>query len=80
MVAPRLSAVYVERRFRRALAPPGDSYFTFAPGILAGVAVPAGRRLSLGAEVQLDWTIVRVDGEDRSTGFGALLAGVGWSF
>lgn len=80
LAGPRLSAVYVERRFRRALAPPGESYFTLAPGLLLGVAVPLGGRVSLGAELQLDWTIVRVDGEDRSTGFGALLGGVGWSF
>jgi hypothetical protein len=55
-------------------------YLIVAPGVLLGVAVPAGRRVTLGAELQLDWTIVRVDGADRSTAFGALLAGVGWRF
>jgi hypothetical protein len=78
LAGPRLSAVYLERRFDLALAPPEQSYLTFAPGLLVGVTVPAGRRLFLGAELQLDWTIIRVDGKDRSTAFGALLAGAGW--
>jgi hypothetical protein len=80
IAGPRLSAVWLERRFDVALAPAAQSYLTVAPGVLVGVAVPAGRRVTLGAELQLDWTIVRVDGADRSTAFGALLAGVGWRF
>jgi len=78
LVGPRLSAVWLERRFDLALAPPSQTYLTFAPGLLAGVTVPLGRRLTLGAELQADWAVVRVDGQDRSTGFGALLLGAGW--
>lgn len=80
LAGPRLSAVWVERRFDVALAPGAQSWLTVAPGVLVGVTVPAGRRVTVGAELQLDWTIVRVDGSDRSTAFGALLAGVGWRF
>jgi hypothetical protein len=80
VAGPRLSAVWLERRFDVALAPAAQSYLTFAPGLLVGVAVPAGRRVTVGAELQLDWTIVRVDGDDRSTAFGALLAGASWRF
>jgi len=78
LVGPRLSAMWLERRFDLALAPPSQTYFTFAPGLLAGVTVPLGRQLTLGAEIQADWAVVRVDGQDRSTGFGAVLVGAGW--
>jgi hypothetical protein len=77
---PRLSVVWVTRRFDLELAPPGQSYLTFAPGVAAGLTVPVTRHVNVGAELQLDWTLVRIDGRDRSTGFAALLLGAGWRF
>jgi uncharacterized caspase-like protein len=77
---PRLSAVRITRSFDLALAPAQQSYLTFAPGLLAGFSAALSRRVNVGAELQLDWTLVRVDGEDRSTGFVALVLGAGWRF
>ncbi|HEX9398500.1 MAG TPA: caspase family protein [Anaeromyxobacter sp.] len=79
LAGPRLSAVWIDRRFDLALAPP-QSYFTFMPGLLLGASVPIGRGLSAGAELHLDWTVLRVDGENRSSGFGELLLGAGYRF
>jgi hypothetical protein len=70
---PRLHA-------RFALAPPEHSYFTLAPGLLLGASVPLGRGFRAGAELHLDWMVVRVDGENRSSGFGELLLGAGYRF
>src|SRR6266508_1651536 len=79
LAGPRLSAVWIDRRFDLALAPP-QSYFTFMPGLLLGASVPIGRGLSAGAELHLNWTVLRVDGENRSSGFGELLLGAGYRF
>jgi hypothetical protein len=80
LAGPRLSAVWLERRFDVALAPPGHSYFTLTPGVLLGASVPLTRRITAGAELHLDWMVVRVDGENRSTGFGELMLGAGYRF
>jgi hypothetical protein len=80
LAGPRLSAVRLERRFDLALAPGAQSFFTMTPGLLLGASVPLGRRLTAGAELHLDWMVVRVDGENRSTGFGELLVGAGYRF
>lgn len=78
LVGPRLSAFWLERRFDLALAPPAQSYFTLMPGLLFGASVPLGRGFTAGAELHLDWMVVRVDGENRSSGFGQLLLGAGY--
>jgi hypothetical protein len=70
--------VRLERRFDLALAPGPQRWFTVTPGLLLGASVPLGRRVTAGAELHLDWMVVRVDGENRSTGFGELLLGVGY--
>jgi hypothetical protein len=80
LAGPRLSALWIERRFDLALAPPGQSWFTLSPGLLLGATLPVGTRLSLGAELHLDFTFVRVDGENRSSGLGELLLGAGVRF
>lgn len=80
LAGPRLSAVWIDRRFDLALAPPEQSYFTLMPGILLGASVPLGRGFSAGAELHVDWMVVRVDGENRSSGFGELLLGAGYRF
>jgi hypothetical protein len=79
-VGPRISALWIDRRFDLALAGAPQRYFTFTPGLLLGADVPLGYGLSLGAEFHLDWALVRVDGQDRSTAFGQFLLGVDWRF
>lgn len=80
LVGPRVSGLWIDRRFDLALAGAPQRYFTFTPGALLGAEVPLGRGVSLGAELHLDWAVVKVDGQDRSTGFAELLLGVGWRF
>ena len=80
LAGPRLSAFWLERRFDLALAPGGQSLFTLAPGLVLGATLPVGARLSLGAEVHLDFAVVRVDGANRSSGLAELLLGAGVRF
>jgi hypothetical protein len=80
LAGPRLSALWLERRFDVALAPPGQRWFTLSPGALLGVSAPLGRHVTLGAELHLDFTVVRVDGRNRSSGLGELLLGAGYRF
>jgi caspase domain-containing protein len=80
LAGPRLSAVWLERRFDLALAPPRQSLFTFMPGLLVGTDLPIGGGFRAGAELHLDWMVVQVDGENRSSGFAELLGGVGYRF
>jgi hypothetical protein len=80
LAGPRLSALWLERRFRVALAPPGQSWFTLSPGALLGASLPVGRHVTVGAELHLDFTVVRVDGQNRSSGLGELLLGAGYRF
>jgi hypothetical protein len=80
LAGPRVSGLWIDRRFDLALAGAPQRYFTFTPGLLLGTEVPLGRGVSLGAELHLDWAVVKVDGQDRSTAFGELLLGVGWRF
>jgi hypothetical protein len=80
LAGPRLSALWLERRFDVTLTPGGRSWFTVSPGVLLGVSVPVGRSFSLGAELHLDYSVVRVDGENRSSGLGELLVGAGYRF
>jgi hypothetical protein len=80
LAGPRLSLVYIDRSFRGIdLVPPGQSYLTFTPGVLAGLAWQRGR-LTLGAEAQVDFMLLKVDGQNRSSGFGSFLVGAGWRF
>jgi hypothetical protein len=80
LAGPRLSALFVDRRFDLALAPPGQSWFTLAPGVLLGASLPLGARFTAGAELHLDFAVVRVDGENRSSGLAELLLGAGYRF
>jgi hypothetical protein len=80
LAGPRLSALWLERRFELDLAGAPQRYLTFTPGLLLGVQAPLPRGFSAGAELHLDWTVMRVDGQDRSTGLGQLLLGVGYRF
>ncbi|MBI5069837.1 MAG: caspase family protein [Deltaproteobacteria bacterium] len=75
---PRLSLVSLRRRFQLDLAGT-HSYLTFTPGVLAGLSWESGRWLA-GLEAQADWVMVRVDGRSESSGFGALVGGIGWRF
>ncbi|BDG01649.1 caspase family protein [Anaeromyxobacter oryzae] len=80
LAGPRLSAIWLDRKFDLALAPPGQSLFTFTPGLLLGADLPLGRGFRAGLELHLDWMVVRVDGANRSSGFAELLGGVGYRF
>lgn len=77
---PRVSLVFLARRFGLDLARGPQSYLVTTPGLLLGAGYEAGSRLTLGLELQLDWMLMRVDGQNRSTGFGQALLGAGWRF
>ncbi|HSM92930.1 MAG TPA: caspase family protein [Anaeromyxobacteraceae bacterium] len=78
---PRLSALWIRRRFDAVDFPAApQSFLTITPGLLLGLELPVSRRLSLGAELHLDWALVRIDGENRSSGLAEGLLGVGWRF
>jgi len=76
LAGPRLSMIYLERTFKLDLVPP-QSYLTLTPGAMGGIFWQMGR-FSVGAEVQLDFLLLKVDGKNRSSGFGELLFGAGW--
>jgi hypothetical protein len=80
LAGPRLSALWIDRRFDLGLANLPQRALSVTPGLLAGVSVPLGRGLTASAELQLDWALVKVDGQDRSTAFAEGLVGVGWTF
>jgi caspase domain-containing protein len=80
LLGPRVSGLWIDRRFDLPLAGAPQRYFTFTPGLLLGAEVPLGRGVFLGTELHLDWAVVKVDGQDRSTAFGQLLLGLGWRF
>ena len=80
LAGPRLSALWIDRRFDLALASLPQRAFVVTPGLLAGLSVPLGRGLTASAELQLDWAVVKLDGKDRSTAFAEGLLGVGWTF
>jgi hypothetical protein len=78
---PRLSGLWIRRRFELAPSPEvAQTWFTFTPGVVAGLDVRLTPRLSLGAEAHLDWTLVRIDGASRWSGLAAGSAGLGWRF
>jgi hypothetical protein len=79
LAGPRLSVIYLERRLKLELLKAPQSYFTMTPGLLAGVSWQHGH-FTLGAEAQVDFMLLRVDGENRSSGFGEFLFGAGWRF
>lgn len=80
MAGPRLSAVYLARRFNLQLAGAPQTYFVMTPGLLLGASYDLSRRISLGIELQLDWALLRVDGQNRSSAFGEVLMGAGYRF
>lgn len=79
-VGPRLSGLSIERRFDLALAGAPQRSLTFTPGVLLAAEAPLWRGASASAELHLDWAVVKVDGQDRSTAFGELLLGLAWRF
>jgi uncharacterized caspase-like protein len=79
LAGPRLSLVYLSRSFRNLDLVPPQSYLTLTPGVLGGVSWQVGR-LTMGAELQTDFLLLRVDGKNRSSGFAELLMGAGWRF
>jgi hypothetical protein len=70
--------VYLQRSFKLDLVP-AQSYLTLTPGLMGGVSYQMGR-LTVGAEAQLDFLLLKVDNKNRSSGFGELLFGAGWRF
>jgi caspase domain-containing protein len=78
LAGPRLSAVYLQRSLKVEVAAP-QSFFTLTPGLLGGVSYERGH-FTLGAEAQVDFVLVRVDNENRSSGFAEVLFGAGWRF
>ncbi len=80
LAGPRLSSVYLSRRFDATLARAPQSYFTLTPGLLVGAGYELGSGFTLGAEMQVDWMVVRVDGQNRSSGFAEMLLGGGMRF
>jgi hypothetical protein len=79
LAGPRLSLVYLTRSFQGLTLVPTQSYLTMTPGVVGGVSWQLGR-LTLGAEVQADFLLLNVNGQNRSSGFGELLLGAGWRF
>ncbi|HTT69683.1 MAG TPA: caspase family protein [Anaeromyxobacteraceae bacterium] len=75
---PRLSLVYLQRSFSLDLVP-AQSYLTLTPGLMGGLELAFGR-FSVGAEAQLDFMLLKVNGANRSSGFGELSLGAGWRF
>ena len=75
---PRLSMVYLNKSYKLDVVP-SQSYFTFTPGLMGGISWQTGR-LIIGAEAQVDFLLLKVDGRNRSTGFGELLVGAGLRF
>ncbi len=80
LAGPRISAVYLSRRYDLQLAGAPQSYFVMTPGLLLGASWDLGGRFTLGAELQLDWMLVKVNGQDRSSAFGEFLLGAGYRF
>jgi hypothetical protein len=80
LVGPRLSAFYLTRRFDLDLAGAPQTYFVMTPGLLLGTSYDLSSRLTVGVELQLDWALLRVDGQNRSSAFGQVLAGAGYRF
>lgn len=79
LAGPRLSTVYLQRTLKLELGGAPQSYYTMTPGLLGGISWERGH-LTVGAEAQLDFMLVNVDGQNRSSGFGGLLFGAGWRF
>jgi hypothetical protein len=80
LVGPRLSALRLARQFALELASAPQTYFTLTPGLLLGADFPIGKGFVASTELHLDWAVVKVDGQDRSTGFGEWMFGVGYRF
>jgi hypothetical protein len=80
LAGPRLSVLRVARQFDLELASAPQTYFTLTPGILLGADFPFARGWVATTELHLDWALVKVDGQDRSTGYGEWLVGVGYRF
>ena len=78
LAGPRLSMIYLQKAYRLDLVP-AQSYLMLTPGVMTGVSWQLGR-LTLGVEAQADFLLLKVDGKNRSTGFGEFLAGAGWRF
>ncbi len=80
LAGPRLSAVYLARQFKLQLTGAPQSYFVLTPGLLLGATYYLGQRFTIGLELQLDWALLRVDGQNRSSAFGEVLLGGGYRF
>ncbi|GEJ56424.1 caspase family protein [Anaeromyxobacter diazotrophicus] len=78
LAGPRLSLLWLQRSYQLDLVAP-QSYLTLTPGLVAGLAWQVGR-VTVGAEVQADFMLLKVDGQNRSSAFGELLLGAGWRF
>jgi hypothetical protein len=78
LAGPRLSAVYLQRSLKVEIAAP-QTFFTLTPGVLGGVSYERGH-FTVGAEVQLDFVLLREDNQNRSSGFAEVLFGAGWRF
>ena len=76
LVGPRLSLVYLSKAYRLDLMP-SQSYLTLTPGLLTGISWQLGR-FTVGAEAQVDFMLLRIDGQNRSSGFGEFLLGGGY--
>jgi hypothetical protein len=80
LAGPRLSVLRLARQFDLELASAPQAYFTITPGLLLGADLPFGKGWVASTELHLDWAVVKVDGQDRSTGYGEWLVGVGYRF
>jgi hypothetical protein len=78
LAGPRFSLVRIERRFGLELEGNQD-FLSFTPGAILGAGWDRGR-LTFGAELHLDWMLLKVDEQSRSAGFAQFLLGAGWRF
>ena len=78
LLGPRFSLVRIDRSFGLDLQG-RQSFLSFTPGAVAGIGYDLGR-VTLGAEVQLDYLLLRVNQETRQSVLAQLLLGAGWRF
>lgn len=78
LAGPRISMVRVDRSFGLDLQG-RQTFLSFTPGAIVGIGYDWGA-LTAGAELQLDYLLVRVDQQTRQSGLAQVLVGAGWRF
>ncbi|MFN7133914.1 MAG: caspase domain-containing protein, partial [Myxococcales bacterium] len=77
-IGPRLSALYLSKRYSQTELLREQSFFTLTPGAQLSAAWALTERLELGVEAQMHYLLMRVNDDNRGMGFGQLWGGVGY--